>query len=45
MRRPGRLAATRGRDVDEPTRTTAMHVGGGVTFQEPIGVSMSVALM
>ena len=27
------------------TRTTAMHVGGGVTFQEPIGVSMSVALM
>ncbi len=55
MRRRGRLAAARGRDVDDPTpqhldasflqreaRTTAMHVGGFVSFQEPIGVSMSV---
>ena len=55
MRRRGRLAAARGRDVDDPTpqhldasflqreaRTTAKHVGGFVSFQEPIGVSMSV---
>ena len=55
MRRRGRVAAARGRDVDDPTRqrldasflqrearTTAMHVGGFVSFQEPIGGSMSV---